>query len=157
VRRQIVSRLAALLIGGYWSGIGPVAAAELVSLKNLGLSRDEHVWGFDIHLREGRIVSICDVPEGWKITAENYGEAGDYKDGGGELKGDADFDHDTLTVEKLPKFGYFFLIDRSEIHHERATLTGLITTNGPNGNRKIELNDSNFVHLEANRCPSARL
>ena len=63
------------------SGFHSVFAAELVGLQNVILKPGELLWTFDIHLQEGRIVAVCNVPEGWTITAENYGEAALYKEG----------------------------------------------------------------------------
>jgi hypothetical protein len=154
-RRLLANLFVAGAVGGLCAATQPAFAAELVSLHSREISRDEHVWGFDIHLREGRIVSLCHVPEGWTISVENYGEAGDYKDGGGELKGNADFDHDTLTAKNLVPLEGIFLIDRSEVHHKRATLSGFLTTSDMNGNRKLELEAGSFARAEADRCPTA--
>ena len=75
------------LLMGVLGPIRPVLAQELVGLKNVALRTSELLWGFDIHLQEGRIVAVCNIPEGWTITAENYGEAALYKKGGAKAMG----------------------------------------------------------------------
>jgi hypothetical protein len=52
-----------------------------------------------------RIVAVCNVPEGWTITAENYGEAALNKEGGGRAHGSADFGHDALSGTDLSQLG----------------------------------------------------
>jgi hypothetical protein len=91
--RAILNISLALLIG-IFSGVHPALGQELVGLQNVTLKPGEVLWTFDIQLQEGRIVAVCNVPEGWAITAENYGEAALYKDGGGRAHGSADFGHD---------------------------------------------------------------
>jgi hypothetical protein len=137
------------------SGIHPVFAAELVGLQNVALKRGELLWTFDIHLQEGRIVAVCNVPEGWTITAENYGEAALYKGGGAKAHGGADFGHDALSESDLSQLGGVLLIDRSAVHRKPATLTGFITTSGPSDNRKVKLRPENFTRREAEQCPVA--
>src|SRR5580692_8676037 len=105
------------------SGIHPVFAAELVGLQNVTLKRGELLWTFDIHLQEGRIVAVCNIPEGWTITAENYGEAALYKDGGGNVHGSADFGHDALSGTDLSQLGGLLLINRSAVHRKSARLS----------------------------------
>lgn len=141
------------LLIGVLSGSHPVLAAELVGLQNVTLKPGELLWTFDIHLQEGRIVAVCNVPEGWTITAENYGEAALYKEGGAEAHGGADFGHDALSGTDLSQLGGLLLIDRSAVHRKSATLTGFITTSGPSDNRKIKLRPENFTRREAEQCP----
>ncbi|MGD0892394.1 MAG: hypothetical protein ABR923_12765 [Terracidiphilus sp.] len=141
------------LLTGVLGGFRPALAQELVGLQNVSLKPDELLWGFDIQLQEGRIVAVCNVPEGWTITAENYGEAADYKDGGGRAHGGADFGHDALSVADLSQLGWLLLIDRSAVHRKSATLTGFITTSGPGDNRKVKLRPENFASREAAQCP----
>ena len=86
------------LLIGVFGCVQPGLAAELVGLQDVVLDPGELVWGFDIHLQDGRIIAACAVPEGWKITAENYGEAAEYKDGGGQVQGGADFGYDALSA-----------------------------------------------------------
>ena len=134
-------------------GIHSVFAAELVGLQSVTLKPGERLWTFDIHLQEGRIVAVCNVPEGWTITAENYGEAALYKDGGAKAHGSADFGHDALSEADLAQLGGVLLIDRSAVHRKSATLTGFITTSGPSDNRKVKLRPENFTRREAEQCP----
>ena len=108
---------------------------------------------FDIHLQEGRIVAVCYVPEGWTITAANHGEAALYKEGGAKAHGSADFGHDALSETDLSQLSGLLLIDRSAVHHKPATLTGFITTSGPNDNRKVKLRPENFTRREVDQCP----
>jgi hypothetical protein len=135
------------------SGFRPVIAAELVGLQSVTLKSGELLWGFDIHLQEGRIVAVCNVPEGWTITAQNYGEAALYKEGGAKAHGGADFGHDALSGTDLSQLGGLLLIDRSAVHRKSARLTGFITTSGPSDNRKVKLRPENFTHREAEQCP----
>jgi hypothetical protein len=128
-------------------------AQELVGLQNVALKRSELLWGFDIHLQEGRIVAVCNIPEGWTITAENYGEAALYKDGGGNVHGSADFGHDALSGTDLSQPGGLLLINRSAVHRKSARLSGFITTSGPSDNRKVTLRPESFVRREADQCP----
>jgi hypothetical protein len=143
-----------LLLICVFGGVQPSPAAELVGLQNVVLEPGEQVWGFDIHLQEGRIIAVCAVPEGWKITAENYGEAAEYKDGGGQVQGGADFGHDALSATELSELGGLLLIDRSAAHGKSASLTGFITTSGPSDNRKVQLQPQNFLRREAAQCPA---
>jgi hypothetical protein len=62
------------LLIGVLGGFRPALAQELVGLQNVSLKPDELLWGFDIQPQEGRIVAVCNVPEGWTISAENYGK-----------------------------------------------------------------------------------
>jgi|ERR1019366_3842521 hypothetical protein len=135
------------------SGFHSVFAAELVGLQNVILKPGELLWTFDIHLQEGRIVAVCNVPEGWTITAENYGEAALYKEGGAKAHGSADFGHDALSETDLSQLGGLLLIDRSAVHRKPAALTGFITTSGPSDNRKVKLRPENFTRREAEQCP----
>lgn len=141
------------LLMGVLGPIRPVLAQELVGLKNVALRTSELLWGFDIHLQEGRIVAVCNIPEGWTITAENYGEAALYKKGGAKAHGSADFGHDALSETDLSQLGGLLLIDRSPVHRKSATLTGFITTSGPSDNRRVILRPENFVLREAAQCP----
>ena len=150
--KAILNISLALLIG-IFSGIHPVLGQELVGLQNVTLKPGEVLWTFDIQFEEGRIVAVCNVPEGWTITAENYGEAALYKDGGGRAHGSADFGHDALSATDLSQLRGFLLIDRSAIHRKPATLTGFFTTSGPSDNRKIKLRPENFTRREAKQCP----
>jgi hypothetical protein len=136
------------------NGFYPAFAAELVGLQNVTLKSGELLWGFDVHLHEGRIVAVCNVPEGWTITAQNYGEAALYKDGGAKAHGGADFGHDALSGADLSQLGGLLLIERSTVHRKSATLTGFITTSGPNDNRKVKLGSENFTRREADQCPA---
>ena len=97
---------------------------------------------------------MCTVPEGWKIIAENYGEAAEYKDGGGRVQGGANFGHDALSATELTELSVLLLIDRSGVHGKSAILTGVITTSGPNDNRKVQLRPQNFLRREATQCPA---
>jgi hypothetical protein len=135
------------------NGFHPVFGAELVGLQNVTLKSGELLWGFDVHLQEGRIVAVCSVPEGWTITAENYGEAALYKEGGAKAHGSADFGHDALSGADLSQLGGLLLIDRSAVHRKSATLTGFITISGPSDNRKAKLRPENFTRREAEQCP----
>jgi hypothetical protein len=127
---------------------------ELVGLRNVALEPGELVWGFDIQLREGRILAVCRVPQGWKITSENYGEAALYKDGGGAAQGSADFGHDALSATDLSEFGGLLLVDRSAVHQTSPSFSGLVTTSGPSGNRKVQLRPQDFWRRGADRCPA---
>lgn len=128
--------------------------AELVGLQNLPLQSDDLLWGFNIHLTEGRIIAVCNIPEGWKITAENYGEAALNKDGGGEVQGGADFGHDALSVRNVSQLKALLLIDRSTVHRKRATLSGELTVfRFDNDNTKVPLGPHNFTRREAQQCP----
>ena len=142
-----------LLIGVFY-GVQPCLAAELVGLQHVVLEPEELVWGFDISLQEGQIIAVCTVPKGWKITVENYGEAAEYKDGGGEVQGDAGFGHDALSATDLSELGGLLLIDRSAVHHKSATLTGFIRISGSSDNRKVQLQPENFLRREADQCPA---
>jgi len=144
--------LLSLLIGVLGSS-QPGFATELVGLQNVTLGPEELVWGFSIHLQEGRIISVCNIPKGWKITAENHGEAALYKDGGGKIQGSADFGHDALSATSMSELGALLLIGRSAVHHKSATLAGFITTSGPADNRNVKLGPQNFSRREAERCP----
>ena len=150
--RAILNISLALLIS-IFSGVHPALGQELVGLQNVTLKPGEVLWTFDIKLQGGRIVAVCNVPEGWAITAENYGEAALYKDGGGRAHGSADFGHDALSATDLSQLGGLLLIDRSGVHRKSATLTGFITTSGPSDNRKIKLRPENFTRREAEQCP----
>ena len=131
------------------------SAAELVGLQALGLSSNEHIWSFDIRLAEGRIIAVCQIPTGWTVNAENYGEAGNYKNGGGEIKGSADFDHDTLTANDFSRLGGFILIGLSEVHGKPASLSGLIDVASVTAaDHKINLGPKNFLRLPSQGCPS---
>jgi hypothetical protein len=141
------------LLIGVFGGVQPALGAELVGLQNVVLKPGELVWGFDILLQEGRIIAVCTIPEGWKITVENYGEAAEYKEGGGQVQGDADFGHDALSATKLSELWGLLLIDRSAVHGKSAKLTGLITISGPSVNRKVQLRSRNFSRREAAQCP----
>ncbi|SPE44959.1 exported hypothetical protein [Candidatus Sulfotelmatobacter sp. SbA7] len=150
--KAILSISLSLLIG-VLSGVHPVLGQELVGLQNVTLKPGELLWTFDIHLQEGRIVALCNVPEGWTITAENYGEAALYKEGGGRAHGSADFGHDALPATELSQLGGLLLIDRSEIHRKSAILTGFVTISGLSDNRKVKLRPENFARREAGQCP----
>lgn len=150
--KAILNISLALLIG-IFCGVHPVLGQELVGLQNVTLKPGEVLWTFDIQMQEGRIVAVCNVPEGWTITAENYGEAALYKDGGGRAQGSADFGHDALSATDLSQLSGFLLIDRSAVHRKPATLTGFITTSGASDNRKIKLRPENFTRRVAGQCP----
>jgi len=141
------------LLIGVFTAVEPSPAGEVIGLQNIPLKPDELVWAFEIHLQEGRIIAVCNVPEGWTITAENYGEAALYKDGGGEVRGEADFGHDTLSATTLSELGAFLLIDRSTIHQKSATLTGSITVYAPSDTVKLELKSQNCSRSKADGCP----
>ena len=128
-------------------------ATELVGIRNVRLDPEERLWGLAIQLKEGRIIAVCNIPEGWKITAENYGEAADYKNGGGAVEAGADFGHDAFTATNPPELSGFLLIDHSAVHKKPATLTGWITIVGATENRKVQLQAFNFWRRRADRCP----
>jgi hypothetical protein len=130
----------------------PGPPVEVVGLKNVALRPGERLWGFDIELAEGRIIAVCAVPDGWKITAENYGEAGLYKNGGGRVQGTADFGHDALSADDMSELDAFLLVGVSRVHGKPATFTGTITTSGPGVDRQITLGAANFVRSAASRC-----
>ena len=119
------------------AALGQLGDERVPVVMKASLHLDELLWGFDIQLQEGRIVAVCNVPEGWTISAENYGEAAAYRDGGGRAHGGADFGHDALSVTDLSQLGWLLLIDRSAVHRKSVTLTGFITTSGPSDNRKV--------------------
>lgn len=150
---KTILSISLLLLIGVLSSAHPVLAAEIVGLQKVALEPGELLWTFHIHLQEGRIISLCNVPEGWKITIENYGEAALYKEGGGEADGEADFGHDALSATDLSQLGALLLIDRSAVHRKSATLTGFITTSGLSDNRKIKLRPENFTRRNADQCP----
>lgn len=130
------------------------SAAELIGFRALTLSSKEHIWGFDIRLAEGRIIAVCQIPTGWTVNAENFGEAGNYKNGGGEIKGSADFDHDTLTAGDLKTLGSFVLIDVSEVHHKPATLSGSVDVASTEvAAHKVHLDAKNFSRQPSSGCP----
>ncbi len=146
----------ALLCVALLGGAQPSPTTELVGLTRLGLQPGEAVWVFTLELHEGRIVAICNVPEGWTIKAENFGEAGNYKDGGGRIEASADFGHDALSEADLVQLEGFILIDRSSVHGQRATLTGDVTLSGPEGNRTMQLQPPQFLRKSAGACPALR-
>jgi len=138
--------------------ISPGLAVERVGLTKVAMEADERIWGFEVRLEGGRIVGVLAIPDGWKITAENYGEAAEYKEGGGEVCGNADFGHDALTAEDLPRLSGFLLIERSKVDGRSATLTGTITLSGPKGNRTLRLGPESFSRVETSgvsHTPSA--
>ena len=139
--------------GGAQSGSG----TELIGLHSVALEPGERLWGFDIHLDEGRLIAVCNLPDGWKITAANHGESGAYKNGGGEVHGGADFGHDALAAGDLSKLGAFLLLGRSRVHDKAATLTGEVTTSGPTDNRTVRLRSQDFTRRVAEACPAPRL
>ena len=135
------------LLFGIFGVVPRSLAAELVGLQNISLEPDERVQGFEIHLTEGRIISVC-LPMGWKITAESYGETGLYKDGGGEIQGSAGIGHDALSAANLSELSGLLLIERSVVHKKPAVLTGLVLITGPKGDRKLQLRPQNFSRRE---------
>ena len=120
-----------LLLGGTQAG----GAAELVGFKNIALKPDERIWSFEIELKEGRIVALSKLPVGWEITLESFGERGDYKEGGGEIRGNAGVGHDAWSPDMLAELGPFLLLDESKVHHQRAALSGVMKISGAEGDR----------------------
>ncbi len=51
-----------LVFVGILAGLRIGWTAELVGLQNLPLQSDDLLWGFNIHLEEGRIVAVCSIP-----------------------------------------------------------------------------------------------
>jgi|GEM_PF-4240075 len=151
--KAILNISLALLIG-IFCGVYPALGQELIGLQNVTLRPDELLWTFDIQMQEGRIVAVCNVPEGWTINAENYGEAALYKDGGGRVQGSADVGHDALSATNLSQLSGFLLIDRSALHKKSARLTGLVTISGVSDNRKMKLRPENFTRRVARQCPA---
>jgi hypothetical protein len=56
------------------AALGQLGDERVPVVMKASLHLDELLWGFDIQLQEGRIVAVCNVPEGWTISAENYGK-----------------------------------------------------------------------------------
>ena len=42
-----------------------------VSIPHLGLSADERVVGFEVHIKSGRVASLPNIPIGWNLTIDN--------------------------------------------------------------------------------------
>jgi hypothetical protein len=156
---QVVSQLILSLVILVSCGLcSQSSAAELIGLRGLALTSEDHIWGFDIKLAKGRIIAACQIPTGWTVNAESYGEAGNYKDGGGEIKGSADLDHDTLTRTDISRLSGFILIGLSEVHGKFASLSGSIEVASVTvAAHKISLGPKNFLRLPAHRCPGPLL
>lgn len=132
----------------------PSIAAQLVTVTGIKLGETDLLWNLKIEIAHARIVAVCGLFEGWTYKLVNYGEAGDYKDGGAQFSGEAIHGHDGLVSRKLATLRRFLLI-------ERDSDTGPVAVHGaihvaalpPDGDEESIDRDLTFTLEKASRCP----
>jgi hypothetical protein len=90
----------------------PSIASQLVSVTGVDLKPDVYLWDLKIDISHARIIAVCNVLPGWQFQLKNYGEAGDYHDGGAHFSGEANVGHHAITSNSLGQLRGLLLIER---------------------------------------------